>query len=89
MPIDFIPIEKGGSITNRAIASWTVGTQIPGETGLTESFDVKYRIGKGSFNSLNTKKNFLEVDDISPGQKLEVQVRRSTSIGTRLLLHLT
>lgn len=75
MPIDFIPIEKSGSITNRAIASWTVGTQIPGETGLTESFDVKYRIGKGSFNRLNTKKNFLEVDDINPGQKLEVQVR--------------
>lgn len=70
MPIEFQLIEKGGGITNRAIASWTRG-----DGGFTSSFDVKHRIGKGSFTKFNTTETSLVVDGIKPGKKFEVQVR--------------
>lgn len=70
MPIEFQLIEKDGGVTNRGIASWSRGNG-----GFTASFDVKHRIGKGSFTKFNTTNTSLVVDGIKPGKKFEVQVR--------------
>lgn len=70
MPIEFQLITKNGKLTNRGNASWSRG-----DGGFTASFDVKYRIDKGSFKKINTTDTALSVDGIKPGKTLEVRVR--------------
>ena len=70
MPIEFQLITKNGKLTNRGNASWSRG-----DGGFTASFDVRYRIDKGSFKKINTTDTSLSVDGIKPGKTLEVQVR--------------
>ena len=70
MPIEFQLIEEGGGLTNRAIASWSRGIG-----GFTASFDVKHRIGKGSYKKFNTTDTSVTVDGIKPGKTFEVKVR--------------
>lgn len=70
MPIEFQLITKNGKLTNRGNASWSRG-----DGGFTASFDVRYRIDKGSFKRINTTGTALSVDGIKPGKTLEVQVR--------------
>lgn len=70
MPIEFQLISKDGSLTNRGVASWSKGA-----SGFTASFDVKHRIGKGTFKTQNTTNTSISVDGIKPGKTFEVQVR--------------
>ena len=71
MPIEFQLISKDGGLTNRAIATWSRGDE-----GFTAAFDVKHRIGKGTYSRiLNTTDTSLTVEGIKPGKTFEVQVR--------------
>jgi hypothetical protein len=70
MPIEFQLISKEGALTNRGIASWSRG-----DGGHTVSFDVRHRIGEGSFTTSNTTNTSLTVDGVEPGETLEVRVR--------------
>lgn len=70
MPIEFQLIEKEGALTNRAISSWQAGPD-----GSTEFFEVRHRIGGGSFVSRTTTETSFTLDGIQPGNTLEVQVR--------------
>lgn len=74
MPIEFKLIEKDGSATNRATASWERG-----EGGFTASFEVRHRLNKGDFTKLSTTNTSLTVDGVKPGTTFEVQVR---AVGT-------
>ena len=76
MPIEFQRIDKDGGVTNRAVASWSRG-----EGGFTASFDVRYRIDKGTFKELSTTATTLEIEGLKPGRTLEVQVR---AVGIRI-----
>ena len=70
MPIEFQRIDKDGGVTNRAVAAWSRG-----EGGFTASFDVRYRIDKGTFKQLSTTATTFEIEGLKPGRTLDVQVR--------------
>ena len=76
MPIEFQRIDKDGGVSNRAVASWSRG-----EGGFTASFDVRYRIDKGTFKELSTTATTFEIEGLKPGRTLEVQVR---AVGIRI-----
>ena len=76
MPIEFQRIDKDGGVTNRAVASWSRG-----EGDFTTSFDVRYRIDKGTFKELSTTATTFEIEGLKPGRTLEVQVR---AVGARI-----
>lgn len=74
MPIEFKLIEKDGSATNRATASWERG-----EGGFTASFEVRHRLDQGDFTKFSTTNKSLTVDGVKPGTRFQVQVR---AVGT-------
>ncbi len=70
LKISSTEIRVNQNIVNRAIVTWTRGTN-----GSTISYDVRFKVGKGNYVSRETINANIEIDNLDPGRTITVQVR--------------